>query len=33
VMIGKIFGYEKKRDRQKEPSKESDEIVTIDHSS
>lgn len=33
LMIGKIFGYEKKRDRQKEPSKESDEIVTIDHSS
>jgi HAE1 family hydrophobic/amphiphilic exporter-1 len=33
LMIGKIFGYEKKRDRQKKPSKESDEIVSIDKSS
>jgi HAE1 family hydrophobic/amphiphilic exporter-1 len=33
IMIGKIFGYEKKRDRQNKPSTESDDIVSIDQSS
>jgi HAE1 family hydrophobic/amphiphilic exporter-1 len=30
LMIGKIFGYEKQRERPKKPSKESEEIVSID---